>query len=108
MDEYDIENNPVKYLKDNYDIEYIISHPEIDDILENEFKLRFLIDMRNTIEGLNQKYMDLYGYSGLFKKDLYNSNWERCYDIIYSNIVKSYDINVIYENANKIINILEK
>jgi len=108
MNEYNIEHNPVKYLKDNYNIDYIISHPDIHDILENEFKLRFLINMRHIVESLNQKYIDLYGYSGLFKKDLYNSNWERCYDIIYSNIVKSYDINVIYENANKIINILEK
>lgn len=100
--------NPIKYLKDNYDIEDIIHHPKIHEILEDEFKLRFLIDMRHTIESLNQKYIDLYGYSGLFKRDMYNNTWERAFDIIYSNIIKSYDINIIYENAERVINILEK
>jgi hypothetical protein len=103
-----IENNPIKYLKNNYKSEFIICHPEIHEILEDEFRLRFLIDMRDIIENLNQKYIDLYSYSGLFKKDLFNSDWERTYDIIYSNIIKSYDINVIYNNAEKVIDILEK
>jgi hypothetical protein len=106
-DDYN-ENNPIKYLKDNYDIENIIQNPKIKEILEDEHKMQFLINMRSTVEGLNQKYIDLYSYSGIFKKDFFNSTWERAYDIIYSNIIKSYDINIIYNNADKVINILEK
>ena len=103
-----IEYDPIKYLKDNYKLEDIISRPEIHAILEDDFKLRFLIDMRHIVEDLNQKYIDLYSYSGLLKKDFFNSNWERVYDIIYSNIIKSYNVNIIYDNAEKVINILEK
>ena len=108
MDDEYSETNPIKYLKENYDIENIIYNPKIKEILENEHKMQFLINMRRIIEDLNQKYIDLYSYSGIFKKDFFNNNWERAYDIIYSNIIKSYDVNIIYDNAEKIINILEK
>tara|TARA_B100001059_G_C17820611_1_gene578046 strand:+ start:2072 stop:2398 length:327 start_codon:yes stop_codon:yes gene_type:complete len=108
MDDDYSESNPIKYLKENYDIENIMHHPKIKKILKDEHKMRFLINMRRTVEDLNQKYIDLYSYSGIFKNDFLNSNWERAYDIIYSNIIISYDINIIYDNADRIINILEK
>ena len=34
MDDEYSETNPIKYLKDNYNIETIISHPKIKEILE--------------------------------------------------------------------------
>ncbi len=108
MDDDYSETNPIKYLKDNYNIETIISHPKIKEILEDEHKMQFLINMRRTIEELNQKYIDLYSYSGIFERDFFNNTWERAYDIIYSNIIKSYNINIIYENAEEVIKILEK
>lgn len=108
MEEEYIEKNPIKYLKDNYDLENIINHPKIKIMLEKEHEYQFLRNMRKIIEDLNQKYIDLYSYSGIFEKDKFNNTWERAYDIIYSNLIKQYDINLIYENAEEVIKILEK
>ena len=90
-----------------YDTEELLDNEKIYNILEDNFKRNFISDCRYIIEAMKQKYINLYNHSGLFKKDIYNSNWERLMNIIYDNVTKNYDLGIIYSDPEFFIDILE-
>jgi hypothetical protein len=101
-------DNAVDYLNKNYTINDYMSNEEIMTMHDIEHYTIYTIRFRKFIEDLNKKYIDLYNYSGLFQDDMNNSTWERVFDIVYNNISVKFDINFIYNNAEEIIDILEK
>ena len=101
-------SDAIDYLKKNFTMNEYINNEEIITMFNNEHSMQFNMKFREFIENLNKKYIYLYNYCGLFKHDLNNNTWERVYDIVYNNILIDFDINFIYNNANNIIDILEK
>ncbi len=106
MEEENENMTALQYIK-QYDSEELLNNEKIHNILEDNFKRNFTSDCRYIIESMKQKYIDLYNYSGLFEKDIYNSNWERLMDIIYDNVTKNYDLGIIYNDPEFFIDILE-
>ena len=97
----------LQYLK-QYDINELLNNDKIYNILEDNFKRNFISDCRHIVECMKDKYITLYNYSGLFKYDLHNSNWERLMEIIYDNVSKKYDLGIVYSEPEYFIDILEK
>ena len=98
----------LKYLKDNFTTEELLDNEKILEMVKLNHKINFEMDMRKTIEYIRQKYTNLYNYVGIFKNDRNNVNWERLIDIIYENIRKKYNCDIIYDEPENILNILEK
>ena len=96
---------PIEYVKNNMDI--FLENKDIQEILEINHKLEFTSNLRAIIEKIKQRYINLYSGGGIFKNDIYNSNWERLFDIIYDNIEKKYDLGMLLEDPIFFINILE-
>lgn len=105
---YDSESEEISandYVKLNMD--KILDNEKIQEILEDNFKRCFASDCRGHVENIKQKYINLYLGGGIFKNDEYNSNWERLFEIIYSNVSKNYDLGMIHSDPEFFINILE-
>lgn len=105
MNEHD---NASDYLKENYDEYDFLTNTKILSILEMNRKRDFYKNIRSNVERLKQKYISLYGFTGIFKRDEYNHTWERLLDIIYYNVQEKYFFDVIYDDPQFFINILEK
>ena len=100
--------NATDYLYKNYTMNDIFQNKDIIDMHDREHYLLYTIRCRNFIERLNKKYIGLYNYCGIFSKDLNNITWERVFNIVYDNIHNEFDKEFINNNAEEIIDILEK
>mgnify|MGYP001244775931 CR=1 FL=1 len=96
-----------EYIK-TFTNEEILENEQIKQILEDNIKYNFATDCRGEIEYMRQKYINLYSFGGIFKRDKNNANWERLFDLIYDNIVKNYNLGIVYNNPEKFIPLLEK
>lgn len=88
--------------------EELLANDKVREILEDNFKYNFTTDCRHEIECMRQRYINLYSFGGIFKRDKNNVNWERLFDLIYNNISKSYNLGIVYNNPEKFIPLLEK
>ena len=103
------ENIPaLQYLKETYSNSEIFDNEKIMNMIELNYKLNFDMDIRNNIDYIKKKYTDIYNYIDIFKNDRNNVNYERLLDIIYENINHKYNYDIIYDEPEKIIEILEK
>lgn len=105
--DYDMDDISVHDYIKKYDMETLLENEQINNILKDNFKRNFTSDCRYQIEGIKQKYINLYSFYGIFGKDINNVNWERLFDIIYSNINKKYDLGIIHSDPGHFIDILE-
>ena len=108
QENYDEYTDALQFLKDNYTNEEILNNEKILNMVQTNHEYNFNMDMRNTIEYLKDKYTKLYDYVDIFKNDKNNVNYERLYDIIYDNITKKYNFDLVYDEPEKIMEILEK
>lgn len=90
-----------------YNLDDMLDNDNVCEILENNFESNFTLKLRQDIEDLKQKYINLYLGGGIFKHDEYNANWERLFKIIYNNVEKKYDLGMIEDDPEFFINILE-
>ena len=107
QDNYD-DINAVDYLKDNFSNVDIFGNEKIIKMIELNHVMNFNMDMDSNIEYIKDKYTKLYSYLDIFKNDKNNINNERLSEIIYNNINKKYNYDIIYDEPEKIIQILEK
>lgn len=79
--------------------------PDLLDILETEFRERFLKKTSYHLEKIYYEYHARYSYYGVLEKDSCGQFGDYFVECIYEQVVKDYDYDIILENDEYLINV---
>tara|TARA_B100001559_G_scaffold307795_1_gene300338 strand:+ start:819 stop:1190 length:372 start_codon:yes stop_codon:yes gene_type:complete len=79
--------------------------PDLLDILETEFRERFLRKTSYHLEKIYYECHSRYSYYGVLEKDSCSQFGDYFVECIYEQVVKDYDYDIILENDEYLINV---
>ena len=95
-DEEDFKTIP-EIVRDEYDLETLLDIKKTREVLESDSELNFDRKMLDSIRNIYEKYSEEYSEYGFLDK-IQDGGCYSLMDIIYNNIVKHYDIDIVFEN----------
>ena len=93
-----VDIDKIEYIQSKINDETILKNKKILSILEEEFYMDCIVLFRHKLETLYRNYCYEYAdISNFLNLDLDGNSWEHFFDIIYENIEKNYNYDILFE-----------
>ena len=97
----------VEFIQSKINDKSILKNKKIVNYLEGDFYNEFTILFRHKLETLYTSYCEEYSCLGDFLNcDPNGFSWEYFFDLIYNDVEKKYNYDILFDNVNHIYKIL--
>lgn len=108
LSDSEIINKIKQILKEKLTVDMAMSIPKIQQILFSEHLEEFRRKQYKKLENIYKTHWYRYKFYGFLEKDEYAYSFDTFFDLIYNNITKQYDLEIIYEDEDLLLEVFEE